>query len=173
LQASQINGVEQLVADKIAATEITTDRLNTRPTQTENTGRILIEDNDIKIYDKDSSAEVVRISGSNVSDYAEAQDIESIGGGISIDQHSADSPVYYGKLCDLSSLVDGQTYKMNGSISFEASIRDTTEKDPNLQYDYNSGSLLIYIVQAPSIVTGQDIETGVYTPICMTAVSND
>jgi hypothetical protein len=69
IKASQITGVDQLIADKIDAINISTEQLDTKPTETSNAGRITIKDNDVIIYDADGETPSIVLTGSTQSAY--------------------------------------------------------------------------------------------------------
>lgn len=102
--------IEEVVAEKIDAKEITTDRLDTRPDAENNVGRITIKENEITVYDASEDKPVIQLSGGKVDNKITSTVVKSIS--VSEDDYNDSGTISLGKYIDLNGLEEGQEYKI-------------------------------------------------------------
>ena len=123
IDAKRLN-VKEVAAEMMRVGALTVDQLNTTPLETTNAGRVLIEDNDISIFNNNSEVKAVSISGSPVTNLSNIS-------------NKTDKPVYsstisaYGSrfhshsanLMDFSkTLIVGNTYVIRGTFNCDVYI---------------------------------------------------
>lgn len=59
--------IRQLIADEIDAKDVTVDKLITKPTQSTNKGRVIIENNDIQVFNSNVENYVLKVTGGDLS----------------------------------------------------------------------------------------------------------
>lgn len=172
LKASMITGVDELVSKAIEAADITTDQLNTRPNENENTGKITIKDNDIKVYDKDSENCSIVFTGSSVEEYSSSagtttpnevtfnydmENVDELNEGVSVD-----APLF-----STSSLIDGRAYQISNStvqVSLSSPGFEVEESDYS-EFELTVNCIVYYAdrcyspSEVQNILDGEEVDT--------------
>lgn len=172
LSANQIDGVQALIAAEIKTLDITTDQLNTRPNENENTGKITIKDNDIKVYDKDSDNCSIIFTGSSVSEYSsgagtttpnevtfnyDMENVDELNEGVSVD-----APLF-----STSSLIDGRAYQISNStvqVSLSSPGFEVEESDYS-EFELTVNCIVYYAdrcyspSEVQNILDGEEVDT--------------
>lgn len=145
-------------AEQIDTKGLSVESLNTKPGagNTRNAGSISIESNTLSVYNQNTTKEVVRISGSNSDiDY----DSKTVTAKTFAKQEVSSSSVVIAnqKYIDLSTLIDGEQYNVNGSVYFNGQGTHATPNVSDGEDCYTTLNVILYY--APGVMSKQDLDT--------------